>query len=181
MKPRAAGGVGAPSKSLVDVRFDVATRLLPLPAATLRAQIRKAVRATGYAAGLSVAVIDDAAMRVLNRTFHACDEPTDVLAFDLGGAGSVGTGGPSGPDACGGEVVVSIDTARMESSERGVTLASELLLYVVHGTLHLMGEDDHDPASYRRMHDRTLSILAGLGHSNTIDPAAKKLRSAKTR
>ena len=117
-----------------------------------------------------VAVVSDPAMRKLNRDFHGCDEPTDVLAFALGGAPSAAPAG-----AFDGEVIVSIDTARTEARARSVSLESELLLYVVHGTLHLMGEDDHSPAAYRRMHARALAILAALGHSNTIDPPAAKL------
>lgn len=159
----------------VETRFEVPARSLPSKAAPLRAEIARAVALTGFPGRLSVAVVDDPAMRVLNRTFHGADEPTDVLAFPLGG-------GPAGAgDAFDAEVVVSLDTARLEASERGVDLVSELLLYVVHGTLHLMGEDDHDPVSYRRMHARALSILAALGRSNTIDPARAKLRQGRPR
>jgi probable rRNA maturation factor len=156
----------------------VPLRALPVPAAELRTQFAAAVALTGFEGRLSVAVVTDCAMRALNRDFHACDEPTDVLAFALGGGP-----GAAAEDAFDAEVVVSLDTARLESAERRVPLASELLLYVVHGVLHLGGEDDHTAPAYRRMHARALSILAALGHSNTIDPPAAKLRpgSGKSR
>lgn len=154
--------------------MDVPAGALPASPAKFRSLAARAVARTGFPGRLSVAVVDDAAMRVLNRDFHGCDEPTDVLAFALDRP-------PGVPAAAAfdGEVVVSVDTARLEAAERGVDLLSELVLYVVHGTLHLSGEDDHDPASYRRMHARALSILAALGLSNTIDPPEAKLRPGR--
>ena len=162
----------------VALRIDVPAKSLPVPAAALRRLVARAVELTGFPGRLSVAVVDDPAMRVLNREFHGCDEPTDVLAFALDRPAD-GTGGRGSKaraaEAFDAEIAVSIDTARLEAADRGVPLVSELLLYVVHGTLHVLGEDDHDPAAYRRMHALALSILAALGHSNTIDPPEAKL------
>ena len=137
---------------------------LPISAAKLRRDAAKAVAACGLKGRLSLAVVSDATMRGVNREFHDCDEPTDVLAFALG------SGGRDGFDA---EVIVSLDTARREARAHGVEPAAELLLYVVHGVLHLMGYDDHKLADARRMHTRALSILEALGHRNTIVPRAK--------
>lgn len=169
----ARGGAAADA---VAVRIDVPRAALPVPAAALRRAVVRAVALAGFPGRLSVAVVGDDTMRTLNRDYHGCDEPTDVLAFALGRP----RGGAASQEFD-GEVIVSIDTARLEAGERGVPLVSEVLLYVVHGTLHLMGEDDHDPASYVRMHDRALSILAALGHANTIDPAHAKLGGRRAR
>lgn len=153
----------------VEVRICVPAASLPLPARTLRRRIARAVALTGFAGRVSVALVDDAAMRAVNRDFHSCDEPTDVLAFALDRP----RGAPA--DAFDAEVVVSVDTARLEAAERGVSPSAEVLLYVVHGVLHLLGEDDHDAVAYRRMHARALAILAALGEANTIDPPEAKL------
>ena len=173
-RPAPRTPVAAERAPRVEVRFEVPRAALPMSAAKMRALIVRAVELTGYAGRLSVAVVGDAAMHVLNLDFHDCDEPTDVLAFALERPDGV-----SSTDAFDGEVVLSIDTARLEATERGVTLAAEVLLYVVHGTLHLMGEDDHKVISYRRMHARALSILAALGEANTIDPPHMKLRQGR--
>jgi probable rRNA maturation factor len=151
-------------RSRVDVAIQVPAKRLPLSPAKLRRDAADAVAACGFAGRLSLAVVSDATMRRVNREFHDCDEPTDVLAFALG------AGGRDGFDA---EVIVSLDTARREAEAHGVEPAAELLLYVVHGVLHLMGHDDHALADARRMHARALSILAALGHRNTIVPRAK--------
>ncbi len=138
---------------------------LPLEAEALHSQVLAALAAADFDGALSLAVVDDAAMRLVNRDYHGCDAPTDVLAFPLEPAGEIGFDG---------EVIVSWDTARREALERGVEPVAELLLYVVHGVLHLLGEDDHDPDAARRMHARTLEILAGLGHYNVVEAAADR-------
>jgi len=144
----------------------------PIPEERLRRDVVRALRLAGFGGSLSLAIVDDRVMRRVNRDFHAADRATDVLAFPLGG-------GPGG--AFDAEVVVSADTARREAAKRGVTPASELMLYVVHGVLHLLGEDDHDPADAARMHERSLSILAALGHANTIGAPRARRGPARTR
>jgi probable rRNA maturation factor len=155
----------------VEVSVEMRVRDLPLPVAKLRRDAAAAVAAAGFRGALSLAVVSDATMRRVNRQFHATDEPTDVLAFPLGG----------GDGAFDAEVVVSLDTARREAHERGVDPAAELMLYVVHGVLHLLGFDDHAKADARRMHARTLSILADLGYDNTIEVRAKAPDRVKER
>ena len=104
------------------------------------------------AADLSVAVVDDAAIRALNREYHAEDRATDVLAFPLdGGAGQPGLLG---------EVILSAETAAREAARRGLPFAREVALYAVHGTLHLLGHDDHDADDRRRMRAREAALLA---------------------
>jgi len=39
----------------------------------------------------------------------------------------------------------------------------ELILYVIHGLLHLCGFDDHDKADLRNMRERERHYLAQLG------------------
>jgi probable rRNA maturation factor len=156
--------------SKIEFAFEMRAADLPMAAARFRRDAAKAVAACGFEGRLSLAVVSDATMRRVNRDFHACDEPTDVLAFALG------AGGDDGFDA---EVVVSLDTARREAAAHRVEPAAELMLYVVHGVLHLMGYDDHALADARRMHARAVSILDGIGHRNTIRPRAKRRGSPR--
>ncbi|MEN0112135.1 MAG: rRNA maturation RNase YbeY, partial [Planctomycetota bacterium] len=62
----------------------------------------------------------------------AHDYPTDVLSFPL----------VDEPPHLVGEVIVSADTAITSAAEYGWPAEHELLLYVVHGVLHLAGRRD---------------------------------------
>jgi probable rRNA maturation factor len=150
--------VSTPSVTLA---VDVDAERLPLPPDELEALFARALTACGYAGAVSLAVVDDETMRAVNRDYHDTDAATDVLAFPLGDAVA--------PGAFTAEIVVSLDTAVREAQTRGVTCVSELLLYVVHGTLHMLGYDDHEADEARRMHARTLEILTDLGYENRIE------------
>jgi probable rRNA maturation factor len=82
------------------------------------------------------------------------DRTTDVLAFPLGETESE----PAG------EIVVCVPCAYREARSRGIEPLAEVVLYVVHGTLHLLGEDDGTVPRARRMRRLELGILADLGY-----------------
>jgi probable rRNA maturation factor len=102
------------------------------------AKIRRLARRLAGRRSLSIAFVTDAAIRKINRKFLGHDFATDVLSFPLGG------------DPW-GELVISADYARREAGRRGIPVEEELLRYVAHGILHLLGYDDHDPVSKKRM------------------------------
>ncbi|MBL9124284.1 MAG: rRNA maturation RNase YbeY [Planctomycetaceae bacterium] len=129
-------------------------RTLKLDRRQLRAAICSVLKAHGYpAAEISLAIVDDAAIQALNRQWLEHDYPTDVLSFVL----------EIEPGRLEGEVVVSADTALRVAGELGVDPLHELALYVVHGTLHLVGFDDQTPALARQMRAAEVAILTGLG------------------
>jgi probable rRNA maturation factor len=105
-----------------------------------RRRIRSAVRAIlkdngVHSAVVGIAVIDDEAISCLHRQYLQNPDPTDVLSFQLESA-----------DAhLEGEVVVSSETALATARRMGLQADEELLLYVIHGTLHLVGYDDRAP------------------------------------
>lgn len=103
-------------------------------------------------AELSVTLVDDERIAQIHVDYMDIPGPTDVISFPLGD--------PEDPIPILGEVVVSVDTAAREAEERGITLREELLRYVVHGTLHLFGYDDHEPDDYAVMHARQEELLA---------------------
>jgi len=103
---------------------------------------------------LSIAIVDDAQMVRLHNDYLSINAPTDVLAFDL----------RDRPDApVDGQVIVSVDTARRESASRDLALADELLLYVIHGCLHLCGYDDKTPEGASRMYAQEEAVLKKIG------------------
>jgi len=115
-----------------------------------------AAELSGRSVAISFAVIDDAQMREINLRSLGHDYPTDVLSFPMAGEPGVGEPGVSG------EVLISADTARREAAERGHPAYHELVLYAVHGVLHLIGYDDHGTAARRRMRRAERAALAAL-------------------
>ena len=101
---------------------------------------------------LSMAVIGDERMREVNRTCLEHDFATDVLSFPM-----------ASEPVLVGEVLISADTARREAARRGHPAYHELLLYAVHGVMHLLGYDDHGTAERRRMRRAERAALIALG------------------
>ena len=104
-------------------------------------------------ATISLAIVDDATIHQLNRRYLKHDYPTDVLSFVLERNGQ----------SLDGEIIVSADTAASSCAEYRWSPQCELTLYAVHGTLHLIGYDDHKPADRRRMRAKEKEYLARLG------------------
>ena len=125
------------------------------------AQLRKVGQATLRAlnrpqATCSVLVVDDAAIRDLNRIYRGVDAPTDVLAFPM----REGRFGRLSPDLL-GDVVISAETASRQA--RAGELRAELALLLVHGILHLVGYDHHTATARQRMWRKQRVILAACG------------------
>ncbi len=104
-------------------------------------------------ATVSLAVVDDPTMRALNRRYLNHDYDTDVLSFLLDDVDG----------ALDGEVIVSADTAMRRAAEYSWSAADEMLLYVIHGTLHLTGCDDHAEADRANMRRKEMGYLTALG------------------
>ena len=62
-----------------------------------------------------------------------------------------------------GEIVIAVPVAARGARERGRTLAEELALLVVHGTLHLLGFDHEQPDEDARMKQMELVALGRAG------------------
>jgi len=122
----------------------------------LRKHLREAHRLLGPPlAELSLALVGDARMSRLHRQFMEMDGPTDVLTFPM----EFETSGL----AISGEVVVCVPEARRQAKTRRTAVERELLLYALHGMLHLCGFDDQTKAGFREMHAREDQILTRLG------------------
>lgn len=106
-------------------------------------------------ATISVAVVDDPSIHTLNARYLQHDYPTDVLSFVL----------EEGDGYVEGEIIVSADTAATSAARFGWTAQDELLLYVIHGALHLTGHDDHEPTDIAEMRRQEAHYLATFGLS----------------
>jgi probable rRNA maturation factor len=138
------------------------------------ARVRKIVRAVFAAervagATVSIALVDNAALRRINRDFLGHDYDTDVLSF-LFESHCVaardtyrGIRRRAHGRAIDGEVLVSGEMAAQMAPRFGWSAREELTLYLVHGLLHLCEYDDQTPRESRAMREREQAILALLG------------------
>ncbi len=104
-------------------------------------------------AHLSLAVVDDDTIHQLNRQYLDHDYPTDVLSFLL----------ERDAERLEGEVIVSAETAVRAAAEYSWPPGDELLLYVIHGTLHLVGHDDASPSERTAMQREERRYLVQFG------------------
>ncbi len=111
---------------------------------------------------LSIALANDARMSQLHQQFMNIPGPTDVLTFEL-------DHDPRG-NVTAGEVVICVPEARRQAKLRGIELRMELLLYALHGLLHLCGFDDRTGRGFRTMHRREDDILTALGFGPVFAP-----------
>lgn len=111
---------------------------------------------------ISFVLVGDAMMSKLHVEFMNIPGPTDVLTF------------PIDQDARGrtltGEIIVCIPEARRRAKENGVPLLHEVLLYCLHGWLHLSGHDDRNKRDFERMHAEEDRILTRLGVGQVFAP-----------
>ena len=120
----------------------------------LTTAVRSILGDAGYTAGeVSIAIVDDAAMHALNRQYLEHDYPTDVLSFVL----------EEDEQRLIGQLIVSADYASREAPTFGWTTDDELLLYTIHGALHLVGYDDQEPKLKAEMRQQEKIYLARFG------------------
>jgi probable rRNA maturation factor len=93
---------------------------------------------------LSVWLCSDEAIRELHRTYLGKDTPTNVMSF----AQREGEFAGLEPGLL-GDVVVSVDTARRDAEEGGLTLEDEITFLLIHGILHLVGYDHEGDQAHR--------------------------------
>ncbi len=112
---------------------------------------------------VSVTLCDDGYIRELNRTWRSKDEPTDVLSFESDPEQRQGQ--PERPPrgkGCYGDLVISMDTLRVNSAYFCVELEEELRRVSVHGLLHLMGWDHASNEAVEPMLVYQEQVLASL-------------------
>jgi probable rRNA maturation factor len=86
---------------------------------------------------VSIAIVDDDAMRNLNRQFRKKNKTTDVLTFPADDSDA----DPNAPGRPLGDIVISIDQARRQATEQKHSLPTEVRYLILHGTLHALGYD----------------------------------------
>jgi probable rRNA maturation factor len=113
-------------------------------------------------AELSIVLSDDATVQQLNLQYRGTDAPTDVLSFSQAEGEAFAV--PDGETPHLGDVIISIDTARAQAVDYGLSLQDEVAHLLVHGILHLLGYDHIDADDERLMRAHEDAVLGSRAH-----------------
>jgi probable rRNA maturation factor len=139
---------------VIDIEITNEQSRVPVDESRLCRAIRAVISAGARCRGtISLAVVDDSTIHTLNRRYLEHDYPTDVLSFVL----------DQDADSLEGEIIVSAEMAGAMADRYGWSVDDELLLYAIHGALHLAGFDDKSPAAAAIMREQEALHLASFG------------------
>lgn len=123
------------------------------------AQMGLKIEGVDSSAEISLVLVDDQEIQVLNKTYREHDLPTDVLSFPLWDEGEEDVVG----EILLGDIVISLETAQRQAEEYGHTLEREVAYLMVHGLLHLLGYDHLSSGEKQIMRQKEEEILHALG------------------
>jgi probable rRNA maturation factor len=103
-------------------------------------------------AQLGIVLVDDVTIANLNAQYHATPGPTDILSFDYGDGEA--------------ELIISVEHAVAQARRFRTTAAREIILYVVHGVLHLSGHSDLTRPDRSRMRAAERRIMDRLSRTH---------------
>ena len=112
-------------------------------------------------AELSITLTDDENIHALNKKYRGIDRPTDVLSFAFRESDE--------PEIIGGEnemlgdIIISIERAKIQAADFGHSLLREIIFLEVHGLLHLLGYDHIEEADRIEMETEQDFVMAELG------------------
>lgn len=101
-------------------------------------------------AGVSVVMVEDEAMRALNREYRGIDRTTDILSFGMREYRNSDDPLPPHPEVL-GDLVISMPELQRQAREGGMRVEEEFLFLLLHGLLHLLGYDHATLLERKRM------------------------------
>jgi probable rRNA maturation factor len=139
---------------MIEVETNNDQQLLPIDQGRLCKAIIAVLRGESVISGaVSLAVVDGPTIHKLNRRWLNHDYPTDVLSFLIERTG----------DHLEGEIVVSAEMALETAVRYNWAAGDELLLYVIHGALHLVGYGDNTDKAQATMRSRERHYMGQFG------------------
>jgi probable rRNA maturation factor len=157
-----------------------------LSAPTLTRFLNRARNAIGLRGAVDVLLTTDRTLRQLNRTFRGKDQPTDVLSFPAPTAFA---------KKHAGDLAISIETATYQAKAFAHPVANEIKILILHGLLHLAGEDHEtdngematrEAALRRELHlpstliERTTLTTTKKHITTTLRPPKTKKKTSKS-
>lgn len=98
---------------------------------------------------LSIAFVGEVTMRRLNKACRNSDRVTDILSFEDTGADL-------------GEIIICLAKIKQQAPRFGHTARQELLFILVHGLLHLFGDNDDTEQKRLKMIEKGEQLIKKL-------------------
>lgn len=114
---------------------------------------------------LQLILLDVEEMSRLNALHLGHEGPTDVISYDLRSEAAWQMLDEQEPPVA-AEIYLCPAIAKENAALYGNSASKELLLYAIHGMLHLCGEDDQDEEERRAMQRKQEAILAKIAPPN---------------
>jgi len=141
---------------------------------TLTRFLNRARAAVGVRGAVDILLANDPTLRHLNKTFRGKNKPTDVLSFPAPSAFAAKHAG---------DLAISLETAARQAAAHGHALADEIRILILHGLLHLSGEDHEtdngEMAAREEILRRELRLPVALIERSTVSPAKKAAGATK--
>ncbi len=115
------------NQDAIELKTELLTRLEKAGNAALALALNSPAHGGGVLPNLElveVSIVDDSTIERVHQDFMDIGGATDVITFAHG------------------EIVVSVETAKSNAAVYGHSMECELMLYIVHGLLHLSGHED---------------------------------------
>jgi probable rRNA maturation factor len=135
----------------------------------VEAALRRHAEELGEAVEITLRITDDAEMQTLNHAYRGVDASTDVLSFAAHEQGEDEPHLDLPAELAAelarhwGDIVISYPYAVRQAGQFGNSIAAELRLLAIHGTLHLLGYDHAAPDEEEAMWAEQEAILAPYG------------------
>jgi probable rRNA maturation factor len=127
-------------------------------------------------AELGITLVAAPEMAHINGQFLQHEGSTDVITFDYGEIPAIRPRTMNPRLELHGELFVCLDEAVLQARRFRTTWQSELVRYIIHGTLHLLGHDDHRAPDRHKMKREENRLLRELARRFTLSRLARKPR-----
>jgi probable rRNA maturation factor len=152
----------AGNEIMVEVDLQIAVEAAGIPTQDqIKAWVNAAV-ASEKPAEVTVRIVDEAEITVLNASYRHKDAATNVLSFPF--EAHVPMDVPLL-----GDVVICAPVVVQEAIEQHKSIEAHWAHLIVHGVLHLQGYDHHDDIEAEKMESREIQILHQFGYANPYE------------
>lgn len=126
-----------------------------------------------FDAQISITLVDNDAIREINREQRGIDRATDVLSFPMlefdKDGNADGEYETDGDFIVLGDIVISMERAREQSTEYGHSFLREVAFLTAHSMLHLLGYDHVDDEEGEKiMIEKQEKVLTSLGITRNL-------------